>query len=124
MTLQARAAGRASRPFELSYAARHLRPLSPVHGKAEINSGQIKVSWIRRTRKGGDNWSGLDVPLGEDISLYRVEALKEGSVIEATEVDRTQAALIRLDADSLRVSQGSTEYGFGPPLIIELPLPS
>jgi hypothetical protein len=121
LTVQARVAGRVSEPYELSYEARHLRPLSPVHGRAEIKDGELKLNWIRRTRQGGESWSGLDVPLGEDIALFRVEALKEGVVIETREAERPEAILYRLDAERIRISQGSTVYGFGPPLIIELP---
>jgi hypothetical protein len=42
-----------------------LMPLSPVHVIAVRETGGIRVSWIRRTRRDGDNWS-VEVPLGED----------------------------------------------------------
>src|SRR5690606_5812234 len=53
-----------------------LRPLSPVHVRAEWqDDGDIHLSWIRRTRVGGDAWGPADVPLGEETEAYEVEIL-------------------------------------------------
>ena len=54
---------------------RGLRPLSPVHlsGRRDGATGDVTLSWIRRTRIGGDDWGGADVPLGEESELYAVE---------------------------------------------------
>lgn len=54
---------------------RGLRPLSPVHlrGRRDDATGDVTLSWIRRTRIGGDDWGGADVPLGEESELYTVE---------------------------------------------------
>ncbi len=38
-------------------------------------SGDWAVQWVRRTRYGGDSWEGLEVPLGEDAELYRLDIL-------------------------------------------------
>ena len=67
------------RSAELSFDGVGLRPLSPVHVKADrAGDGTIAFSWIRRTRINGDNWSGLDVPLGEEAELYELDVLSGG----------------------------------------------
>ena len=59
-----------------------LRPLSPVHLHARRGpGGDIELGWIRRTRIGGDNWAGLDVPLGEESEHYEVE-IRDGSTVK------------------------------------------
>ncbi len=58
-----------------------LRPLSPDHIKGRRNeTGDIDLSWVRRTRVDGDSWVGLDVPLGEEIEAYEIDVLEGGSV--------------------------------------------
>ena len=53
-----------------------LRPLSPVHVRGTRNGGgDIALSWVRRTRIGGDNWDLADVPLGEDSERYKIDVL-------------------------------------------------
>jgi Putative phage tail protein len=50
-----------------------LRPLSPVHLRAErMASGDVEITWIRRSRAGWRWLDGLDVPLSEERELYRV----------------------------------------------------
>ena len=41
-----------------------LKPLSPVHVGAVRINGDIDISWVRRTRVGGDSWDTSEVPLG------------------------------------------------------------
>jgi len=61
-----------------------LKPLSPVHCRAKREAkGAIHLTWIRRTRIGGDNWAGLDVPLGEEIEAYEVE-IRDGETVKRT----------------------------------------
>ncbi|WP_425407707.1 baseplate multidomain protein megatron [Hyphococcus sp.] len=55
----------------LTMNARGLAPLSPVHLRARRQGGDIALSWIRRTRTGGDTWAG-EVPLGENSERYRL----------------------------------------------------
>jgi GTA TIM-barrel-like domain/Putative phage tail protein len=53
-----------------------LRPLSPVHVRAtRATNGDMTLSWIRRTRIGGDSWELADVPLGEDSERYEIDIL-------------------------------------------------
>jgi len=62
-----------------------LRPLSPTHVRGARASGDISISWIRRTRSGGDNWEAPDVPLGEESESYEVD------ILDGTNVKRTIA---------------------------------
>lgn len=66
----------------LSFEGIGLRPLSPVHPKAQRDAGgDITLSWIRRTRLNGDSWAGTDVPLGEESEAYEVE-IRDGATIK------------------------------------------
>ncbi|PYE86924.1 baseplate multidomain protein megatron [Phyllobacterium leguminum] len=60
------------------------RPYSPGHLKSVwLSNGDIRLSWIRRTRIGGENdWlDGVaDVPLGETSEAYEIEIL-EGTAL-------------------------------------------
>ncbi len=53
------------------------RPLSPVHlkGTRDPSTGDWMLTWIRRTRIGGDSWDVVEVPLGEASESYQLEIL-------------------------------------------------
>lgn len=55
----------------LVMTARGLMPLSPVRLRARREGGDIRLSWIRRTRQGGDAWEG-EAPLSELSERYHV----------------------------------------------------
>ncbi len=110
--------------FTLDYQANHLRPLSPVHIKAAQVGTNINISWIRRTRVGGDDWAALDVPLGEDNERYEVDFLNGGGAVVLTKETTTQSLIIPvteletvlgipLGEISLKVYQMSVSYGRG-----------
>ncbi len=61
-----------------------LRPLAPVHLRARRMAGGLALSWIRRTRTGGDAWNVLEVPLGEDQELYRLTILSSSGTVVRT----------------------------------------
>jgi GTA TIM-barrel-like domain/Putative phage tail protein len=66
----------------LQFSGMGLRPLSPVHLRAVWQGGDLALSWIRRTRLGGDSWDQTDVPLAEDAEAYDVDILDgTGAVI-------------------------------------------
>jgi hypothetical protein len=68
--------------------ARGLTPLSPAHFRAAKKpNGDIALTWIRRTRIGGDSWTGEDVPLSEAYERYRVEIRRAdtGALIRTAE---------------------------------------
>jgi len=108
-----------------------LMPLSPVHVKAVRAGDGIHVSWIRRTRRDGDNW-GVEVPLGEDAEAYTLDILSGSSVVRslscvapsalyaaADELTDFGAPLTSLHA---RVSQMSSTVGRGHPAEFTLTL--
>lgn len=110
-------------PF--TYTGRGLRPFSPVHVKGARSAGDLTMSWIRRTRSGGDNWEAPDVPLGEESESYEVDILA-GSVVKRTLSVATNAALYtaaQQTADfgsvqssvSVKVFQTNATYGRGTP---------
>jgi len=79
---------------------RGLRPLSPVHarGRRLHPSGDVVLSWLRRTRINGDSWQGRDVPLGEEGERYRVEILSGGGTpLRAIEVTSPKATYVAAD---------------------------
>ena len=52
-----------------------LKPLSPVHVRGQRAGGDVTITWLRRTRIGGDSWETPEVPLGEDLESYEVDIL-------------------------------------------------
>jgi hypothetical protein len=69
----------------VTMTAKGRRPLSPVHiaGRRPTGTSDIKLSWKRRTRIGGDGWSQVEVPLAEDSEAYEVEIL-DGATLKRT----------------------------------------
>ncbi len=112
--ITATAAGRESDTLLHLYKAVHLRPLNPVHVNVKEVGGQVEISWIRRTRIGGDSWSGLDVPLGEEAERYRVQLWNGGEVIAEHEAMVPNLTLPSLEnADAVSIAQASRAYGWG-----------
>lgn len=54
------------------------RPYRPAHMRAILDGGDINVSWVRRTRTGGDSWGACDVPVGESSEAYVVRVTSGG----------------------------------------------
>ncbi len=77
---------------ELTIAAQGigLKPFAPTHvrGRREAGSGDIEMSWIRRTRIGGDSWEAVEAPLGESAELYEID------ILDGEDVVRTLAASV------------------------------
>jgi len=99
-----------------------LRPYAPVHLRADVlGSGDVALTWIRRTRIDGDGWDTPDVPLGEDVESYRVRVLRDGAVLREQVVGAPawtygaaeQAADAALGVIVLEVAQLSARYGAG-----------
>lgn len=102
-----------------------LHPWSPVHLAARRAADGIAISWIRRTRVGGDPWEVADVPLGETGERYRVEILAGTAVLRTVEVT-TPAWLYPAAQEvadfgapvtslSVRITQMSAAVGTGVP---------
>ena len=108
-----------------------LMPSSPVHVQASRDGDGIHLSWIRRTRRDGDNW-GVEVPLGEDFEAYTLEILSGTSVVRS--ISCSTPAALYASADELadfgaplsalhgRVSQMSSTVGRGNPCEFTLTL--
>ncbi len=122
--------GAASRPYDdpsyqheiAAFDGVGLRPLSPVHLRARREmSGQITLSWTRRTRINGDSWFGTDVPLGETQELYVVRVRVAG-IVRREEIAMTPLFSYPLGAQTadgafsnirFEVAQVSETYGPG-----------
>ncbi len=61
-----------------AFAGNGLRPYSVAHLRATPDGGNLDVTWIRRTRIGGDSWDGEDVPLSEAYERYAVRVFVDG----------------------------------------------
>ncbi|MCX8508769.1 MAG: phage tail protein, partial [Rhodobacteraceae bacterium] len=107
-----------------AFAANGLRPLSVCQLQANrAASGDVDLSWTRRTRIDGDSWSAYEVPLGELRELYSVRVLSGSAVRRELTVGAsawTYAAAMRV-ADGLvtqpfavEVAQISDAFGAGP----------
>ncbi|MGB5949477.1 MAG: glycoside hydrolase TIM-barrel-like domain-containing protein [Parvibaculum sp.] len=108
-----------------SFSGVGLRPLSPVHPRGRrLADGSISISWIRRTRIGGDSWEGVDVPLGEEEERYEVDIMKAGIAIRTlgsfTATAIYSAAMQQADFGTtniatldVRVAQISRSFGRG-----------
>jgi hypothetical protein len=68
------AGGPASTDVAATWRAQAWRPFSPVHLQAARRPGGLRLTWIRRTRIGGDSWVG-EVPLDEPAELYQVTVM-------------------------------------------------
>ena len=100
-----------------------LRPLSPVHVSLRRETDGVRIGWVRRTRRNGDGWEAVDVPLAEDSERYEIDILNGGSVVrtlasaqtsvlyateqEIADFGAPQAAL------SVRIAQASAVAGRG-----------
>ncbi len=80
-------AGSASGDFAQSAEVgglRSLLPFAPVHLRARVTGGDLALSWIRRSRLGGDPWEVNEIPLGEEIEQYRLEIAQPGGAVRRT----------------------------------------
>jgi hypothetical protein len=80
-----------------------LEPLSPVHIRGTRTGGDLNLSWIRRTRIGGDSWDSIDVPLGETEERYEID------ILDGTTVKRTLSA--SAPAATYAAAQQTADFG-------------
>ena len=108
-----------SQEFENTGAA--LKPLSPSHLHAtNAGGGSYTLTWVRRTRIGG-NWRDyVDASLSEDSEQYSVDVERAGSVISTTAVTAQTATVAAIAGDVIRVYQVSALVGRGFPAEITL----
>ncbi len=105
-----------------------LRPYAPVHLRAkEQPGGDLRVSWVRRTRIGGDRWDTPEVPLGEESESYLVRVMQGPAVIRQEIVSTAgwvYGAVARA-TDALsgeyRIEVAQISASFGPGVFAGLP---
>lgn len=69
---------------DFTHTGRNLKPFAPVHVKGvRDGSGNLTISWLRRTRTGGDWRDGVDIPLGEESEKYEVDVFS-GTTLKRT----------------------------------------
>lgn len=100
-----------------------LRPLAPVHLRARRGESGIVLSWIRRTRRDGDSWAAVDVPLGEDAEAYAIDILSGSEVVRSLSASQPSVLYPAVDeladfgaaqaALAVRVAQLSAIVGRG-----------
>ena len=103
-----------------------LRPFAPAHVRGRrLQSGDLEITWVRRTRVGGDAWEQSETPLGEDQELYEIDILAGGAVrrtLRSVTSSLTYAATAQIEdfgsiqpTVSLKAYQLSPSYGRGSP---------
>lgn len=118
--------------FEATAGPLSLKPYAPVHARAQRVTGGIIISFLRRTRRNGDNWEGLDVPLSEESEAYVVEIFSGTrmmrrfssalpSVLYANQDERADFGFAQ-NLLSVRIAQMSTNVGRGFDLCADLPV--
>ncbi|MGQ2970570.1 MAG: baseplate multidomain protein megatron [Allorhizobium sp.] len=76
-----------SGPFVFDGGLRAETPLAPVHARVVRQaSGDMRISWIRRSRIEADAWAEGEVPLDEAEERYRLEILNGSAVLRVVEV--------------------------------------
>jgi hypothetical protein len=103
-----------------------------VHVRGRATGDGLLISWIRRTRLGGDSWEAVEVPLGEDSEAYEVDILDGDAVKRTLAASQPQALYSQDDqiadwgaiqpAYDVAVYQLSAVYGRGQPRQARLPI--
>ncbi|MEL6641930.1 MAG: phage tail protein, partial [Pseudomonadota bacterium] len=91
-----------------------LRPYPVVHLRVERAGTTATASWIRQTRIDGDDWSGVEVPLGEDDETYLITTSLGGTPLEADVVTGPTWSGTLPAGGKISVAQISARYGPGP----------
>jgi hypothetical protein len=122
-TLHYRAVGRGgelrdARTEQLTLAGNDLKPYAPAHLVASGSFGaDITLSWVRRTRVGGELIDGTgEVPLAEDSEQYDLEILFGNAVVRGVN-GLTSPSYVYTSADQATdlpgfVAQALTNPGF------------
>ncbi|PCI33376.1 MAG: hypothetical protein COB54_03475 [Alphaproteobacteria bacterium] len=118
-------------PQAHSFTSEVLKPFPPVHAQGKRDAaGTLILTWVRRSRVGGDWLDNADVPLGELYEKYDVEILNDSAVVrtltsvkaEITYPDTLQIEDFGSTQTSLdvRIMQISDTIGRGWPLTVSL----
>ncbi len=98
-----------------------LRTYAPAHLRVDRSSSGDAFHWIRRTRLDGDDWSGLEVPVGEESESYLIRVRANGALVRetvSTTPDWHYSATMQVNDDltgpyQLEVAQVSAVFGAG-----------
>ncbi len=102
------------RTFAVALEGSGSRPLAPSHFHAAAAGQDLELSWVRRTRVGGDHFGPGDVPLGETEERYTLELRDSaGSVLETLSTTAPKATISAAGVASVTVGQHSSSYGIG-----------
>ncbi len=71
--------------FDFAGQLKALRPLPPVRLKSFTDASGVALSWIRQTRVNGDSWDLVEVPLGEETELYKVDILNGSTLVRSVQ---------------------------------------
>lgn len=67
-------------------------PLAPVHLRARrLDDGDIRLSWVRRSRADGDGWGVVEAALEHVPEAWRVSILDGGDVVRTVETTGPEA---------------------------------
>ncbi|MFO1242119.1 MAG: phage tail protein [Rickettsiales bacterium] len=65
-----------------TYIGRSFKPYAPVHvAGSRDGSGNLTISWVRRTRLGGEWRDGVDILLAETAEKYEIDILSGSAVL-------------------------------------------
>lgn len=118
--------------FVAGFAGAGLRPYRPAHLSAvRLSSGDVALSWIRRTRIDGDSWEGAEATLGEGRELYHLRVRQGAAVLREmwpeTSAATYDAAMRAADGApsslTFEVAQVSDSFGPGSYATVEMSLP-
>lgn len=79
--------GRAG-PLPFGGGLRAETPLAPVHARARRTTAGVRLTWVRRSRMGADDWDASEIALDEPNERYRLEILGGGTVLRAVETSK------------------------------------
>ena len=68
----------------------------------------VTFTWIRRTRRDGDSWDAIEVPLGETSEAYELDVL-DGSTVKRTLTARRAIGALRGGRRDRRFRRGADE---------------
>lgn len=116
-------------PEVLTYTAASAKPYSPAHLAVADDSGDLVLTWVRRTRIGGEWRDYDDAPLGEGSEAYQVDILDASDAVLRTYSALSTPTATYSAADqasdsgagvSAKVYQISTTVGRGFPATVAL----
>ena len=107
---------------DVTFVGRGLAPYRPCHLAQVRSGGDDQLSWVRRTRIGGDDWSREDVPLAETIEAYVLRVFAQGSLVREERLTEPQFTYTSAQRSSdgavggyrIEVAQISDLFGAGP----------